>query len=87
MKLRFPTCDSKRFLANGQVPTYVAINTDEITAWRLDNPRELEVWFKGVSESICLTEERLGVDNFIALLGVLGSEFPHITDLKLNIDQ
>ncbi len=83
MKIRFPTSDSKKFLDNRQVPTYFAFDTNELAAWRLPNSQELELWFKGISDSVYLTERELGTENFAALLGILGSEFPHISDVKL----
>lgn len=84
MKISFSTKVETNFMFQGksctssEISTAFAINTEKIVAWSLVEG-ELHLWFEGISESVCLTQDspRLGnsKDNFNALLLCLRSEF------------
>lgn len=74
--------------------THYALNTQEVAAWTLYSQEEdstnLELWLKGVSEPITISEKIVGTSTFQSVLTLLVSEFPDIDNLKLrttSIDQ
>jgi hypothetical protein len=81
-KFRFSTSNSPARFAKKSI-TCFAFDTSEVTAWSHDDSDTLELWFKGVSESIVLEKRHLGEENFNILVGVLCHEFPILADLKL----
>lgn len=89
MKISFTTKAETHFTFQSspqtsyEVSTVFAINTEKIVAWSFLEG-ELHLWFEGVSESVCLTQDspQLGgsKDNFNALLLCLRAEFEDFED-------
>lgn len=90
MKIRFLTVEkiSGGFTRKRYENTHYALDTQEVAAWTLytqdENSTNLELWIKGVSESMTISEKMVGTPTFQSLLTLLVSEFPDINDLKLK---
>lgn len=88
MKFRFATTnDRSTFRKKKPEITYCAFDTEEVAAWLLhtfeDDLNGIELWFKGVSDSLLIRESDIGSPTFQAVLNFLGSEFPDIEEVKL----
>lgn len=89
MKFRFATTyNCHGFREKTPRITYLAFDTQEIAAWRLhtfeDDLTGLELWCKGISDSLLFTESDVGSPMFQAVLNLLASEFPDINELKVK---
>lgn len=87
MKFRFAVSNNRDGFRKKTEVTYCAFNTEEVSGWLLKTLEHdfngLELWFKGVSDSLLIREEDVGSPTFQAILNFLGSEFPELDSLKL----
>ena len=72
MKIRFATNEG----VGKNIPTWLAINTDEIVAFEVNRHRSLFLWLKGMSNSFEVSQEEIGEDAFDFLLLTVCELFP-----------
>lgn len=60
---------------------YVAIDINEIALWKLSSTGTLELWFKGITESVLLTCRQIPSSQLYKFLLLLKAQFPDIEDL------
>lgn len=73
MKIRFATNEG----VEKNIPTWLAIDTDEITSFKVDEQRSLFLWFRGTSHYLEVSQEEIGEDAFDFLLLTVCELFPN----------
>lgn len=84
MKIRFPLNNQYVIGIKGEIP-YLEIDTDEIVSFRLTTQNKLQLWFRGIPDSVIITEDELGQAYFKDLLTLVRADFRHINDAKSRI--
>jgi len=95
VKIRFPALH----IGVKNTTVWLGLDTDEVIAFNLDKHGDLHLWYRGMPDSVVITEKEIGIDYFKDLLTLICSDFQHIDDAKprislladlrrpLNIDQ
>lgn len=84
MKIRFPMNNQFDIGFKGEIP-YLGIDTDEIVSFHLTTQNKLQLWFRGIPDSVIITENELGQAYFKDLLTLVCADFRHIDDAKPRI--
>lgn len=84
MKIRFPMNGQFDVGFKGEIP-YLGIDTDEIVSFHLTTQSSLQLWFRGIPDSVIITEDELGQAYFKDLLTLVCADFRHIDDAKPRI--
>jgi len=84
VKIRFPLNNQHVIGLKGEIP-YLGIDTDEIVSFHLTAQNELQLWFRGIPDSVTITEDQLGQAYFKDLLTLVCADFLHIDDAKPRI--
>lgn len=85
MKIRFPLSNIHDIGFEGCIP-YLGVDTSEIVSFHLTTQNELQLWFKGIPDSVVITENELGNAYFKDLLTLLCADFQHVDNAKPRID-
>ena len=65
---------------------YLAIDINEIAVWELSSTGALELWFKGISESVSLSSRQISSHQIKRFLVLLEAQFPDVEKLLPSKD-
>lgn len=73
MKIRFATDAG----VEKNIPTWFAVDTDEVVAFQLNQHRSLFLWLRGMSDPVVISPQEIGEGAFDFLLSKLCEAFSH----------